>query len=340
VVELPTGVHRVIAGGREYFYWQPGRGTKHAAKAVAIKPADPHDPAFWVELRRLQGLNSGTTIKTFAAVCDLFETSAQFNRLSKGTKDQYRRQLHTAKVGFGSMAAEGVRASMIRGVVEGLADKPGTADNFLGVMRALSEWAVVREHFPASITAGVKPYEKVGGHRPWTATQLAAAEKHLTGMVRRAFMLARYTGQRGSDVVRLGETFLDEGGFRIAQQKTGREVWCPIDDALAAEMATWERVPGPYVRQANGRPYNRKRLDVHFSQQRALVAELAGATLHGLRSTRLIELRQLGLTTTQIQDQIGMSLAMIERYCRFADKKASGKASIITLAERRKNSGL
>jgi hypothetical protein len=35
-----------------------------------------------------------------------------------------------------------------------------------------------------------------------------------------------------------------------------------------------------------------------------------------------------------------MSLAMIERYCRFADKKASGKASIVTLAERRKNSGL
>src|SRR4051812_2436737 len=124
VVELPTGVHRVIAGGREYFYWQPGRGTKHAAKAAAIKPADPHDPAFWVELRRLQGLNSGTTINTFAAVCDLFETSAQFNRLSEGTKDQYRRQLHTAKVGFGSMAAEGVRASMIRGVVEGLADRP------------------------------------------------------------------------------------------------------------------------------------------------------------------------------------------------------------------------
>ena len=32
-----------------------------------------------------------------------------------------------------------------------------------------------------------------------------------------------------------------------------------------------------------------------------------------------------------------MSLPMIERYCRFADKKASGKAALISLAERAGN---
>jgi len=64
-----------------------------------------------------------------------------------------------------------------------------------------------------------------------------------------------------------------------------------------------------------------------------------GVTLHGLRSTRVIELRRAGLTTTQIQDQVGMSLAMIERYCRFADRKASGKALVVTLSERRKTRG-
>ena len=68
--------------------------------------------------------------------------------------------------------------------------------------------------------------------------------------------------------------------------------------------------------------------------------ELAGATFHGLRATRVVELRQRGCTTTQIQDQVGMSLRMIERYCRFADKKANGKAAVLSLAERRKNTGL
>ncbi len=54
----------------------------------------------------------------------------------------------------------------------------------------------------------------------------------------------------------------------------------------------------------------------------------------------MIELRQRGATTLQIQDQVGMSPAMIERYCRFADKKAKGKAAVVALAERRKNAGL
>jgi integrase len=96
----------------------------------------------------------------------------------------------------------------------------------------------VAPDFPQSVTEGVKPYKSDGGHKPWTPAQCAAAEKNFTGMVRRAYFLARYTGQRGSDVVRLAETFIDDGGFRLIQKKTGREVWCPIDEALAAEMAT------------------------------------------------------------------------------------------------------
>ena len=162
----------------------------------------------------------------------------------------------------------------------------------------------------------------------------------LTGALRRGYFLARYTGQRGSDVIRLGETFVDDGGFRILQQKNGRrigEIWCPIDEPLAAEMATWERAPGPYVRQANGKAYTKQLFEVHFSAARAAIPELAGVTFHGLRATRVIELRQRGATSLQIQDQVGMSLKMIERYCRFADRKASGKASVTALKEHRRN---
>ena len=35
------------------------------------------------------------------------------------------------------------------------------------------------------------------------------------------YVLARYTGQRISDVVRLGFTDIDEGGFSLRQKKTG-----------------------------------------------------------------------------------------------------------------------
>ncbi|CAL8974604.1 hypothetical protein RHODGE_RHODGE_03280 [Rhodoplanes serenus] len=333
VIDLPKGVHRVISRGREYFYFQAGRGTAFAGQRVAL-PSDPHSPDFWAALRRAQGVDAGETVVTFGAVAELYEQSPQFAVLTKGSRAQYRRGLKIARAAWGLLPAEGLRPVHVRALLDGMADRTGTANTVLGVLRALSSWGRERDHFPHSLTEGVKPYAKSGGHRPWTDCQLAAAEKHLTGMVRRGFFLLRYTGQRGSDVVRLGETFIDDGGFRLAQQKTGRDVWCPIDDALAAEMSTWPREPGPYLRHGRG-PYTRKILDKHFAEQRDKVPELAGVTLHGLRGTRVIELRRLGLTTTQIQDQVGMSLAMIERYCRFADRKASGQASVVSLRERR-----
>jgi uncharacterized protein YerC len=54
----------------------------------------------------------------------------------------------------------------------------------------------------------------------------------------------------------------------------------------------------------------------------------------------VIELRQRGCTSLQIQDQVGMSVRTIERYCRFADKKANGKAAVLSMVERRKNASL
>jgi hypothetical protein len=47
----------------------------------------------------------------------------------------------------------------------------------------------------------------------------------------------------------------------------------------------------------------------------------------------VIRLRQAGLETGQIGDIVGMSLATIEPYCRFADRKAGGQAALLKLRE-------
>lgn len=97
---------------------------------------------------------------------------------------------------------------------------------------------------------------------------------------------------------------------------------------------------GPYLFQNYGKAYGRKLLDKHFEDARDQIPELAGVTFHGLRATRVIELRQRGCTSLQIQDQVGMSVRTIERYYRFADKKANGKAAVLSMVERRKNASL
>jgi hypothetical protein len=52
------------------------------------------------------------------------------------------------------------------------------------------------------------------------------------------------------------------------------------------------------------------------------------------RAARFIDcVRRLDWETTEIDAW------MIERYCRFADRKTNGKAAVLALAERRRNSG-
>lgn len=334
-MKFPTGVHCVVSRGREYFYYQEGRGTKHPGPRVPL-PNDPYSPEFWIAIRQAQGVTGAVPVDTFNAVLDGYlEFIRTSGTITAGTLDQYERALRIARTAWGDLPATGLRPVHVQAIMDGLAKTPGKANNFLSAMRALSTWARVRDHVEHSLTEGVKPYAKKNGHKPWTPEQINAALTKLTGVIRRGVVLYLYTGMRGSDAIRLGWTDIDGDGFALTTQKRKRDVWCPIVPELAAEMATWERRPGPFLVQeggrANGKRYTRKLFSLHFAEARDTIPELAGVTLHGLRCTAVIRLRRAGLSTGQIGDIVGMSLPMIERYCRFADRKTSGQAALLTL---------
>jgi hypothetical protein len=340
-VTLPRGVHKVKARGREYFYFQADRGTKRAGPRIAL-PTDPQSPEFWSALRAAQGLAGvEQQVETFGQACDEFLKWPQLHVSVKASSiAKYRGSMKVARRAWEELPATGLRPKHVLELMDQLANKPGTANNVLGFLQALSKWGVPRGHFDQPLATGITPYETQEGHKPWTGAQQQFARLNMTGMLRRAYFLLRYTGQRGSDVVRLGETFIDDGGFRILQMKNGDkigEIWCPIDPELADEMRSWSRETGPYLRQKYGKLVSRTYLDAAFAEFRDAHQELAGCTLHGLRATRVIELRQRGNTTLQIQDQVGMSAKMIDRYCRFADKKANGKAAVQMLRLRHKD---
>jgi len=50
----------------------------------------------------------------------------------------------------------------------------------------------------------------------------------------------------------------------------------------------------------------------------------------------VIRLRREGLSSGQIGDITGMSLATIEKYCRFADRKTSGQAALLKLTSQKR----
>jgi integrase len=344
-VKLPRGVHRVIARGREYFYYQPARGTPSAGQRIRL-PSDPHSPEFWTALRQAQGIIGPVATDTVDALIDAYIAAWPTlpEKLSAGTQNLYQRNLKRARELWGKLPATGLRPAHVQAVMTRLADTPGAANNFLSAMRALSAWARLQPDamIDRSLCEGVRPYKLDGGHRPWTEPQIKFVHDHFTGPLRRGVLLMLYTGQRGSDAVRLGPTMIDDGGFDLGwrgQVKTGERPWCPILPELAKEMDTWEKRPGPYVLTEFGRPCTRKYFAEQFKWAKEDLAEkgitvLEGTTLHGLRATAVSRLKRAGLSDTMISDIVGMSVAMVERYTRFENKRESGKAALVILAER------
>ena len=337
-VDLPAHVHWVISRAREYFYYQERRGTPRQGPRIPL-PRDPHSPEFWMALRQAQGIVGPVATDTVNALFDAYITAWPTlpKKLSEATQRQYRRYLKLARAAWGELRADGLRPVHVRAMMQQLAATPPKANSFLWCMSALSAWARVNDHISQSFIEGVRAFDLSDrGHKPWTPEQIAVIHALPDSMMRRGLFLYLYTGQRGSDVVRLGLSDFDDGGFAIRQQKTGREVWCPIVPELAAEMAKWEKRPGPFLLQEAGKRYTRQRFGEHFDKLREKTPALSGTTLHGLRATAVIRLRRDGLEIPRISDIVGMSMQTIERYCRFADKKASGKAALLSLTERRK----
>jgi hypothetical protein len=326
-VKLPKGVHKVTSRGHEYYYFQAGRGTAAQGPRIQL-PNDYESPEFWAALRGAQGKSSAPIVNTVNLVADEYLAAASPS-LSASSLDHYQRALGIAKKAWGDLAIEGVRPAHVKKLMDGMATTPAKANQFLSVMKIFSGWSLVSDKITQGLTEGVKPYKTTGGHKPWSALS------KFSGDLRKGFVLYLYAGQRGQDVVRLGWSYVDDGGFNLGQRKTGVEVWCPIVSELAAEMKTWEKRPGPFLLQANGTHYSRKLFWTRFTDAIEDIPELAGATLHGLRCTAAIRLKESGLSVPQISDIMGMSMQTITRYCRFAERKSGGKEALIKLEEHR-----
>lgn len=61
--------------------------------------------------------------------------------------------------------------------------------------------------------------------------------------MKRAVLLARYTGQRQADVLRMSPSDIEDGGINVVQQKTGKELWVPLHAGLRYVLEDWSCFP-------------------------------------------------------------------------------------------------
>jgi integrase len=285
------------------------------------------------------------TENSFYALCQAFKASPKFLGWAPKTRELLGRELDFAcrPALLGAIPLEEMRPSIIQKYLDGLAGRPGKQQAALSAFKAISKWAHVRDLLGGDITHGVEAPQPSGGHTPWTDEQVELGIKFARPDLAMAITLGAYTGQRGSDLIRMCWTDVEvyEGveGINVVQKKTGRPLFVPIMEPLRKAMATWERRPGPFLLNAQGQPWLRERLSEQWTYERNHNEALrplrdAGLVLHGLRGHACVRLYRAGANTRQVADMVGMSEPMVARYTRKSVQKENAIAAIFKLEPR------
>ena len=303
------------------------------------------------------------TDDSFAALIRAFRQTSKFTEpqerggLAAGTKKNWCRELDFMSRAdtLGALTCHEIDPCLVQAYFDGIDDRPGKQKAGIAVLQQLEKWAIVRRLLPRQITLGVEIGDSDGSHIPWGDAHVQLAVREASPELVRAVVLAANTGQRGSDLVRMGptdiEVFKGIRGIRVTHtQKVKREVWVPISAELDAVMATWERRPGPFLTQPDGSPWTRDALSRAWRRERDGKPALAplrlealqvdpvvaprcdgGLVIHGLRGTACVRLKRSGATELQIADMIGMSAAMVKHYCKGSVQRENAAAAVIHL---------
>jgi integrase len=280
------------------------------------------------------------TDQCFAAVIRAFMASPKFQGYSPATREVWGRELRLAERPntLGAISVNILRPALVQAFMDGMADRPGKQAAALAALRQVERWAIVRDLLPQPITMGVEVVQSHDGHKPWTDEQVRLAETQARPELARVVTLAANTGQRGSDLVKMRWTDLEDyndlTGINVTQQKTGKQIWIPITRELSEAMATWERRPGFILLRPTGIPWTRKALTWAWIVERdgnPALRPLAGLVLHGLRATACVRLLRAGANTRQIADMVGMSEPIVGRYCRFSVQRENASAAVLHL---------
>lgn len=211
---------------------------------------------------------------------------------------------------------------------------PGAATGFVRAASALFGWGVENgwlEHSPMFRVKRLK-----GGELPaWSAAEADLAIRHLPEHLRRPVVLALFSGQRRSDLIRLPWNAYDGKSIRLKQQKTGAALVIPAHPALRAELVAWRADAASTLILTNksGRPWLGSNLS---NQLKDALRRIPGfperRNIHGLRKLAAANLAEAGCTLNEIAAITGhQSLGMLRLYTASADQERLANSAIVRL---------
>jgi integrase len=322
---------------RYYYFRRNGRRWR--------LPGEPLSEEFMAEYRRLlaESTSSGQASATadrrtypagsFGALVNDYLASGAFKEKKPSTKAEYRRVLEALSVQHGHKPVRELERRHIRKICDERSDTPGAANTILRTLKMILNFAVDDGIIIASPAAKMKE-RRVGEWRSWTDDECTAYEQRWAEgtMQRRAYALARYTGQRKSDLVLMTHAHRKDGFIRVIQGKTGQELWIPEHSELTAELARGNREHMSLLTTSQGKAFD----PVYFGAWFADAIEDAGlpvdCVLHGLRKTAARMLSEAGCSDEEIKAITGHTTSrMVSHYTKAANQKTRASAAILKL---------
>lgn len=347
-VQLPEGVQTVRKSGKAYYYWAPKRSTKHAGERVALG-SDPSDPRFWKALRDAKG---GLILDgSFDSLIDTFKTSPEWSRLRKATQDDYTSYLDRLSAESGDRLVSLLTRKDVYLLRDAMAETPVAANHMLSILQTIVEWGIVRGYSEDNPVVAVKRLTTDdNGATPWPAEGYALVLARAPTDLMRMAVLGRATGQRASDLVRMKPAHMEADGINVwIGKRREKKHFVPLTKEQVATITSWGVDDMDwFIKSTRGKNYSADHLNSRWNwwRGREEAAPLLNMkmTIHGLKATAIEDRRAQGAADGAIADELGMSVAMVHRYSRFADKKELAKksrdrreAEVFKLSERSRN---
>ena len=262
---------------------------------------------------------------SFSALCVSYYNSPEFCGLKASTQSVRRNILERFRREHGHRSLKDLKAIHIRTILGAMADRPESANGLLKVLRAVLAHAVVVGLLASNVALSVKRYRNrnAEGYHTWTEDEIAQFQlAHPLGMrAGLAMALALYTGQRRSDVVRLGWQHVKDGRIVVRQQKTSTALTIPIHPELERALAALPRTNMTFLVTEFGKPFAAAGFGNWFRRM-CNEAGLPHCSMHGLRKAACRRLAEAGCSANEIAAVSGhASLREVARYTSAASQR-------------------
>ena len=272
---------------------------------------------------------------TIGALIASYYRTSDFMGLSDVTKRTYRNILERFRAEHADKRVVMLQRQHVQRIISDKGDTPAAANRLLRMIRILMRHAVEMGWRKDDPTLGVRKVRETStGFTTWE-------EEHIDQFLRThkpgtranlAMSLLLHTGQRRSDVVRMGRQHIKNNVLTIVQQKTGQEVGIPMHHDLKALVDSLPKDNLTFIVGDQGKPLTPESFTNWFRRMVSEAGLPKGLSAHGLRKATCRRLAEAGCSAHEIMAISGhKTLAEVTRYTVAANRKQLAERAVASL---------